>query len=282
MNFSMLKKLVIQNIVDYFSSEQWSELIATLEKGRQIRHLHVYANSILHPHDMAEVIKGYFLKKGYSLQRKIGFLGHGKGLTNIYYIHPRNDMAHFELFLNYDPDVVIEPADPHHTRAGVNLEYWDDEFMEKYYSKFSFRNPEPEEEETIENYFKSAHWEQSYEFMTSSGTHCHVPVKTGIHPEILNQFGRRVLEKRGWTVSKADSVVYSMKGYDQGKVTYLLSSPEIVLELDWVFDQDTVIEPRYPDLILKMTEENLDKATDGLNYYRLDSYDIRDVIERIK
>lgn len=278
---AMLKKLVIQSIVEYFHSDQWNKLLATLEKGREIRHIHVYANSILHPYDMAKVIEGYFLKHGYNLQRKIGFLGHGKGITNVYYIHPRQDMAHFELFLTYDSDIVIEPADPKNTRAGSNIEYWEDSFMEDYYSKYEFRQPEPEEQQKISNYFKSKHWEQSYEFMTSNGTHSHVPVKTSIHPESLIQFGRKAIEEKGWEISKIDSVVYSLKGYDQGKITFLLKCPEIVLELDWEFDSKTVIEPRHSELILKMTEEDINKAVEGLNYYRLETNDIREVIDRI-
>ncbi|MBP1155763.1 MULTISPECIES: hypothetical protein [unclassified Paenibacillus] len=277
----MLKKLVIQQIAAYFRSEQWNKTIETLEKGRKIRHMHVYANSILYPHDMAKVVEGYFSKKGYTLQRKIGFLGHGKGITNIYYIHPRQDMAHFELFLTYDSNAVIEPANPNNTRAGTNLEYWEDDFMENYYSKYEFRQPETHEKPIISSYFKSQHWQQSYEFMTSEGTHCHVPVKTSIHPETLAQFGRDAIEAKGWSISKVDSVVYSMKGYDQGKITYLLSSPEMVLELDWEFDADTVIEPRHPELIIKMTEENFKSSVEGLSYYRLDHNDIREVIDLI-
>lgn len=277
----MLKKLVIQQIAAYFRSEQWNQTMETLEKGREIRHMHVYAHSILHPHDMAKVIQGYFAKKGYQLQRKIGFLGHGKGLSNIYYIHPRQDMAHFELFLTYDSNVAIEPADPNNTRAGSNLEYWEDDFMENYYSKYEFRQPEPEEKPIIIDYFRSHHWQQSYEFMTSEGTHCHVPVRTSIHPETLAQYGRAAIEAKGWSISKVDSVVYSMKGYDQGKITYLLSSPEIVLELDWEFDPQTVIEPRHPELIIQMTEENFKNAVEGLNYYRLNADDIRAVVDQI-
>lgn len=277
----MFKKIVIENVVRYFHSDQWNRLEEILERGREVRHLHIYAESALHPHDMAKIVQGYFAKKGFTLQRKIGFLGHGKGVTNVYYIHPRIDMAHFELFLHYNPDIVIEPADASKTRGGENLEFWDDQFMEKYYLQFSFHNPTKEEEKIIANYFKSAHWEQSYDFMTDNGIHCHVPVKTSIYPEILLDIGKKVIEEKGWKVSKADSVVYSMKGYDQGKITYLLSSPEIVLELDWEFDSSAIIEPRNQSLILTMTEDTFLKSMQGVQYYRLGNNEIQQIIDLI-
>lgn len=277
----MLKKIILEHTIQYFQSNQWKELNALLERGREVRHLHVYADSILHPYDVAKIIEGYYNKQGFTLQREIGFLGHGKGKTNVYYVHPREDMAHFELFLNYDSDCIIDPANQDNTRQGINLEYWDDEFMNRYYESFQFKIPDQAEEKEILDYFNSYHWEQGYEFMTTEGIHSHVPVKTSIHPEHLKTIGIQSIQQKGWEISKVDSVVYSMKGWEQGKVTYLLKKPEIVVELDWEFDRDVIIKPRFPDLYLKMTEETFNYAIDGLDYYRLTNDDIAFIIENI-
>jgi len=274
----MLKPLVRREIVRYFQGEQWSEVVGLLDRGRPLRHMHVYTQSVLHPFDVARVVQGYFEQRGFILERKITFLGHGGGLTNVYYVQPRSDMAHFELFLAYDEDAVITPADPSRTREGRNVEYWDDGYMEGYLGRFPFREPDEAERRAVRDYFRSEHWTQVYRFMLHEGTHSHVPVFTGIHPEALKRIGCEVMEERGWKVGKADAVVYSLKGHEQGKVTFLLSSPEIVVELDWEFDPDSVVRPRHPGLMLEMTDADLASTMQGLDYLRLDGDDIARVV----
>jgi hypothetical protein len=278
---NMLKTLVTQHTANYFKGEQWETLMKTLGRGKEVRHAHVYTESILHPYDFAKVIQGYLEKHGFTLQRKITFLSHGTGYGNIYYIHPRADMAHFEVFLNYNDDAIIEPAGTGKTRAGVNFEYWDDAFMNDYHAQFAFRKPNRAEEEEIVRFFESDHWKQAYDFMTVSGIHSHVPVETGIHPDSLLEIGTRVLESRRWNVGRAVSVVYNLKGYNQGKVSYLLKQPEIVLELDWEFNPNTVIKPRGSTLMHAMTDENVKRDLDGIPYYRLDARDIEAIISMI-
>jgi hypothetical protein len=277
----MLKGLILKHTAQYFHGEQWKSTLEILNRGAEVRHAHVYAESLLHPYDFAKVIEGYFHKNNFSLRRKITFLSHGRGYGNIYYIHPRQDMAHFEVFLRFNPDAIMEPADSKNTREGRNVEYWDDRFMNEYHAKFPFRKPSKEEEEQIVQFFESDHWKQAYDFMTVNGLHSHVPVETSIHPEILMEIGRKVLEARRWKVDRAVSVVYSLKGYEQGKVTYLLKQPEIVLELDWEFNANTVIRPRGSSLMHAVTDDQLIKDLDGVPYYRLDSRDISDIVSMI-
>jgi hypothetical protein len=277
----MLRSLVLQHTADFFKGEQWTNFMRIIEKGAEVRHAHVYTESILSPYDFAKVIQGWFEKKGYTLQRKITFLSHGKGYANIYYIKPREDMAHFEVFMKFNDDKIIEPAGAGNTRQGANVEYWDNAFMEKHHSQFPFRRPTQEEEEEIERFFKSEHWTQAYDFMAVNGTHSHVPVETCIHPDSLLEIGKRVLESRRWEVGNAISVVYSLKGYEQGKVTYLLKKPEIVLELDWEFNPDTVIRPRYQGLMHAVTVNDVNKDLGDVPYYRLDERDIKDILEMV-
>jgi len=277
----MLKSLIIKQVVNFFEGEQWKTFMTVLQKGIEVRHAHLYTESILHPYDFAKVLEGYYLKHGYTLQRKITFLSHGRGAANIYYIHPRHDMAHFEVFMKYNPDVVIVPAGANNTRVGNNMEFWDDNFMENYHAQFPFRRPNQEDEDRIIAFFESDHWKQSYDFMTVNGVHSHVPVETSIHPESLLEIGKKVIEERRWKVDKAVAVVYSLKGYDQGKITYLLKQPEIVLELDWEFNPNTVIRPRGNTLMYTMTTDTVRKDLEGLAYYRLDDRDIKDIISMI-
>jgi len=276
----MLKSLVIPKVAEYFQSEQWNGLMDILRRGSEVRHAHVYTESILSPFDFAQVIQGYFEKHGLSLERKITFLSHGRGYANIYYIQPRG-MCHFEVFLKYNDDVVIEPAGAASTRTGQNLEYWDDAYMEKYHAGFAFREPTAGEEKEILAFFRSPLWRQACEFMTDKGIHCHVPVETCIHPDILMKLGIQAIEAKNWSVSRAVTVVYSLKGYDQGKVTFLLKKPEIVLELDWEFNPDTVIQPRMQSLMLAADTDDLAKDLDGIPYYRLSKEDIRKIVEMI-
>src|SRR5438132_8943195 len=133
----MLKPLVLEKFIEYFKSDQWVTLARLLDRGKEVIHAHLYVESILHPLDVAAVLEKYFSNRGLPLQRAIKILSQGRGITNIYNIHPRLDMAHFEFVLNFNEDVVLEPAK---RRAG-NLESWDTEYMKRYYAQFSFREP---------------------------------------------------------------------------------------------------------------------------------------------
>jgi hypothetical protein len=277
----ILKKLVTEKVIEYFRSEQWEEIIRVLSIGEDVLHAHVYAQSILAPRPVGQVIKDYFDIKGWPLQRNMVLVPTGRGIIDIYGIHPKG-CGHFELFLQYSDQVVLEGTRDLY-RGKSNVEWWDKAYMENYYKQFDFREFGPAEEKEVKAYFKSKEWEMTYLIMASrENFHSHTLIKTSIHPDILAKYGIAAIEAKGWKIGKTTSVLFSMKGLDRGKICFLLSKPEMILELEWDFDRDTIIEPGPTPIYRMYTEEMLVKDTAGLNYFILDETQINDIITTLK
>ncbi len=279
----ILRKVVREQILAYFESTAWTDALQIMARGRQdVLHAHIYTDSILHPRSMQRVVETYFEAKGQRCERKVKILSHGKGYTNVYYIQPPG-MCHFEVFLRFNPDVVIEPMDVAAARGGKAFDYWDPAFMAAYYEKFPFKAMGAAEEKRVEDYFASDSWKRIYSVMmydNERAIHSHCMVETSLHPEKILPIGRRAIEARGWEIDRAVSIVFGVNGLDQGKITYLVKRPELVLELEWEFNKDVVIKPAVVPIARITTTDMVDHDIEGVPYLELDSDDIRWLAER--
>ena len=276
----ILRSLICDAVVNFFESESWQELIRQMRRGKEVRHAHAYAESILHPEPLLKVVEEYFRAQGLPLQRKIYLLPPANvfGVTDIYNIHPHPDWGHCELIMRYNPDRILSP------RTGKSVEVWDDTYMERHYAKFNFKRAvTKQEEKDLRAYFHSAEWKWQSNFMLGGNNrHAHSLVETSIHPEVAQKYLVESLEGRGWEVTKSVSVVYNNKGMDFGKITTLLRKPEIMLELEWEFNAGVSIKPGAEPMILKTTLEDLHNCMAGLDYICLDDSAIDEIVERLK
>ena len=175
----ILRPLICNAVVNYFESEDWKELMKQMARGKEVRHAHIYADSILHPEPLLKIVEEYFKAHGLPLQRKIYLLTPGgiHGMTDIYNIHPRQDMGHCELILRYSEDQILAPMAAGATRAGKTVEVWDDEFMEKFYANYNFKTKlTSQDEKAIIAYFDSSEWKLQHNFMLGGtirkGSYC--------------------------------------------------------------------------------------------------------------
>ena len=170
------------------------------------------------------------------------------------------------------------------TRSGKTVEVWDDEFMEKHYAKYNFKTKlTSEEEKDLIGYFNSPEWELQFIFMMGgSNRHTHSLVETSIHPELLNEYGVKAMEAKGFEVTKAVSVVYSTKNFDVGKITYLLRQPEVMFELEWDYNPNVTIRSGAEPMVHTTTLETLHEAMEGCNYIRLDEEAVAEIVKRLK
>ena len=232
-----------------------------MARGKEVRHAHAYADSILHPEPLLRIVEEYFKAHGLPLQRKIYLLPPANihGMTDIYNIHPKQDWGHCELILRYSQDQILAPMT---TQASKSVEVWDDAFMEKHYAQYDFKTKlTSQDEKDIIAYFDSPEWKLQYNFMLGgTNRHAHALVETSIHPEIIQEFAIKAIESRGWEVSKSVSVVYGNRGFNFGKITTLLSKPEIMLELEWAYNPKVSIRPGH-----ELTKEvgNYEDSVDG-------------------
>ncbi|MFC1930781.1 hypothetical protein ACFLXJ_01040 [Chloroflexota bacterium] len=282
----ILRSLVCDAVVNYFESEDWKELVRQMARGKEVRHAHAYADSILHPEPLLKIVEEYFKAHGLPLQRKIYLISPlgAHGMTDIYNIHPKEDWGHCELILRYSEDYVLAPMAAGATRTGKSVEVWDDAFMEKHYAKYDFKTKlTREDERDIIAYFDSPEWKMQYNFMLEgTNRHAHSLVETSIHPEIIQEFAIKAIETKGWEVSKSVSIVYGMRNFDFGKLTILVKKPEIMLELEWDYNPNVSIRAGAEPIIIVQTQETLIDCMDGLDYIKLDEPAVQEIIERLK
>lgn len=271
----MLQKVLKEEVLDYFDADHWNDFMAILERGSEVRHAHLYLEGILDPRSMAEAARAYFNQRGLPLQRGIRFLSHGPGFANVYNVHPQG-MAHFEIFMLYNEDVILEPMRPDKTRKGKSMEYWDDAYMDRFYRGFDFRPLTPDAAEQVRRYFRSDAWKLLYATMAyeERNVHAHAIVETSLHPEELLPLGREAIESKGWSVQKSISVVFSVRGQDVGKLTYLLDRPEIVLELEWEHEPEAIIRPAVHPVARIIPDTVVQQDLGGIQYLGLEPHTI--------
>jgi hypothetical protein len=273
----ILRKLVREEIARYFESDEWTGALDVMRRGRSdVLHAHVYTDSILHPHSIRDVAQAYFSAKNIPMERKIKFLSHGKGYLNVYYIQPAG-MCHFEIFPRFTTETVLEPMAAQNARGGRSFEYWDVAFMQNYYKGFAFTPMRAAEEKAVVDYFRSEAWERLYAVMyyeNERSVHAHAIVETCLHPEEILPLGRQAIAARGWDVDRGVSVVFNVNGYDQGKLTYLVRKPEIVLELEWVHNPNVVIRPAVTPVARITTTDMVERDMAGVPYVTLDPDDV--------
>jgi hypothetical protein len=282
----ILRSLICDEVVKYFESADWKELMKNMARGKEVRHAHIYADSILHPEPLLKIVEEYFKAHGLPLQRKIYLIPPARthGMADIYNIHPGQDMGHCELILRYSKDQVLAPMASAATRTGRSVEVWDDEYMKKHYAKYNFRTKlTSQDEKDLVAYFDSAEWRLLYNFMLGgTNRHAHSLVETSIHPEIIQEFAIKAIETKKWEVSKSVSIVYGMRGFDFGKITILLKKPEVMLELEWDYNPNVSIKPGAGPLIDVTTIADLVACMSGCNYIELDEEAVQEIVERLR
>jgi len=275
---------LVEECVDFFnSSSEWNTVVAALQRGSDVRHLHLYLDTAIDHRDLEVIIRNYFYRKNWPLTRKIMYIP-GPGYVNIYNVHPEG-RAHFEVIARFDPDTVIgpTPVGATHKDAGKNFAFWDVDYMEDFYTRtgHDFRTELSEREVAEANrYFASAEWNEACEFMSRPGSlHCHAQVNTSIHPEVLRELAWKAMERRGWNVYWGVSVVYQ-PGADpeRPKIVFLVSHPETQMEIEWFYHPHTLLQPAEQPLALTKTVESTQHYADELPFVRLSQTELRQII----
>lgn len=237
--------LVEQVLVKYFSGPHWAEFVHGLDAGPHIRHAHAYYNSMLAPKSVAYLLTRYFARFGRPLQRKIKILPVTEDFLNVYNVHATGQ-CHWEFFLHYKPDMLLEPDEAYGARAAHSTEFWDDAYMETYYRQFPFRDIGSVERADVETFLRGKGWNDNiYTLLDDFGgvIHTHALCETCLHPEQLKPLIEEHWARRGWRLGKSVSVVFNSFGMDIGKLVFLLEKPEIVVELEWHFNPEVTIRP---------------------------------------
>ncbi len=279
-----LGRVIAEKLVDYFAGSHWTDFVDALERagGDGILHAHIYTDTVVHPESLAEIIRRYFEEvRGRKVQRGIRILSaYRRGGADIYNVLPEG-LCHHEMIVRWNEEVVLEPMS-RGTRSGQTTEYWDTAFMEQYYRRFQFRPVGPEEERQVRAYFDTDEWYRTVRFMQEGGLHNHGLVESSVHPLEVLRIGREEIERRGWQVGRAVSVVYPMHGQDYPKITFLLTRPELVLEIEWDYNPGVVFQPGREAFILPVTTEKVESEMAGFPWVELDDRQIDDILRALR
>ena len=248
MKFS--QEQAVQAVYEYFSSPHWLDFLKVLSRGQEVRHAHLYLDSCLTPAELGAVVEAYLEKHDIPIQRALKYLPITPDMLNVYNVMPKG-MCHFELFLRYNPDVIIAPMPAKYSREKKNASFWDDAFMQDYYKQYDFKPITPAAEQDIRNYFWGNDFRYCYRMMIDEYRaliHSHGLIETSFHPEELILYAVESFRELGVTVQKAVSVVFHCAGKDLPKMVFLLGAPETSVEIEWHYNPNVTIKPVEPRL----------------------------------
>ena len=248
---------ITTSLLSYFESAHWTSFVKELERGEEVRHAHIYVDSCLAPQGVGKIIEAYFAAAGRPLIRNIRYLPITPETLNIYNVTPQG-MCHFEMFLHYNPEVILSPMPDEFSREGQQSSFWDDAHMENFYKDYDFQPITTQAEQKIKDYFYGPDFRYAYLMMTDDNRgllHTHAVVETSIHPEQLIPYAVKSLEEMHAEVQKTVSVVFNCYKKDTPKMIFLLGKPEICVEVEWHYNPHVVIKAADPRLYRFIDEQ---------------------------
>jgi hypothetical protein len=306
----MVRKEVVENIVQYFKSDQWQDFMHMVtQTDDPIYHIHIFVENSVHPESLNKLFTAYHKLKGVDLDRGIQFSGlPGVGmLINVQPIEPKTQrfLANYELFWFYNPDVLLAPAE-YRPDADIsatplykevqsgNLYGWGKKYMDDFLKKFDFKCVGPHEEEEIRRYFKSAHFKKWISLMEDSpADHVHCNVEINFDPWILKMYAEEAFRELGIKVDWVIPNVFRVPEGIRGKLIFLFAYPEWQHDITWDYNPDVVIQPaskpfvgvRIPDDGDFTFDFNLHSDFDSVvasgNYVKLSDDEINEILAKV-
>lgn len=233
----------VRGVATYFRSHQWEYLTELLQRLDQRSHIHLFVNTSIHPQSLEAIVKGALAERGWSVNRGNEILSPGPNRGTLHGIHPHG-MPHFDMNWRFRPDVVVTPMEEAEAEQGKNILYWDETYMNYVYRNYEWRAVGMDEEQEIEAYFRSKHWDDGFTMIQDPAiVHIHVNVETSIHPRVLERFAVEAIRQRGWQLHRVVPNVFRSQGTYYGKLMFLFEKPEYSFDMSWIFNRDVVLAP---------------------------------------
>ena len=230
-------------IVAYFQSEQWRRMMEVLKKNDEpVYHVHIYIDTNINPWCMEQLLKLYFAKAGYPVERKVEIFSSGQiiGSGTIHGVEPKG-LTHFDMIFRYSDDLAIKPT----ANKNPGVEYWGETYMREFHAKYDFKTElSAEQQAEVEAYFKSDAWSDYCRLNESADVvHIHGNVETSVHPLVIREYALKAMKKRGWEIEFAVPVAFAMRGQMHGKVVFGGKTPEKMFDIAWGFNPCVTLIP---------------------------------------
>ncbi|UCE54529.1 MAG: hypothetical protein JSV31_03545 [Desulfobacterales bacterium] len=283
----MERKDFLNEVKYYFAeSDHWRRLCAALQgdPDPEGSHVHAYVETSVHPESLEALMTGYFERLGWPSARKIDHMAPKRGMGSLHGIEPKGK-PHFDYQWFFNKDVGLKPLDG--GESGCNLLVWNRWYINQFYLQFPFREVGFEEEDALEDYFKSDHFIKGLEFPVMPTTnHMHINVNSSVHPDYIQKYAEAALEQEGIKVFYVCPNVYLADGKNyRGKLVFMSQEPEVVFDIGWKFTPEVIIEPAWEAWIFEenpgydvWSQDLLDEVMNE-DYVRLTGDEIKEVLD---
>jgi hypothetical protein len=235
---------LIEGIRKYWRSEHWQRFLHFLQEkdGEKIYHIHHWIDTSVHPESLQIALQYYFAKQGWEIDREIDtYVLYPKPVATLHGVCAKK-LPHFDINFRYRSDVVLAAMDTNYRED--NCEAWGESYMKQFYSQFNFRPVGPKEEDAIEAWFRSPHWDRACAHCEDPKVvHIHVNVETSVHPEAIIQAAFRAFKREGWTLWDYTPCIFDVKGVTTGKIVFMLSYPQQIFDICWRYNPEVVLAP---------------------------------------
>jgi hypothetical protein len=190
----------------------------------------------------------------------------------------------------FRPDVVLEPMQEADAEQGKNILYWDEVHMDYVYRNYEWRAVGAAEEQAIETYFRSPHWDEGFTLIRDPAVvHIHVNVETSVHPRVLERFAVEAIHRKGWKLHRVVPNVFRSQGTYYGKLMFLFEEPEYSFDMSWIFNRDVVLAPCQRQIFpegkpeyLIVLNKDLDELLASSPYRVLDDGEVRRCLRAVE
>jgi hypothetical protein len=275
----------IDRIREYWKSDHWQRFLHFLQEkdGEKVYHIHHWVDTSLHPESLLLALQFYFARQGWEIDREIDtYVLSPRPIAAIHGVCAKG-LPHFDLNFRYRPDVVLAPMPADGVKD--NCQAWGESYMKKFHSQFHFRSVGPQEQEAIEAWFHSAHWDRACRHCEDPRVvHIHVNVVTSVHPDTITEAAKRAFKKEGWTLWDYTPCIFDVRGVTTGKIVYMLSYPQQIFDICWRFDPDVILAPSPKPFMLTdpefdvRTQDDLPAFLASGNWMKLSRAELRRAI----
>lgn len=282
----MERNALLAEVKYYFSdSDHWRRLCAALNEPDPTGcHIHSYVETSVHPDSLEAIMIGFFDKMGCPSSRKIDHMAPKAGMGSLHGVEPKGK-PHFDYQWFFNKDVGLRALNG--GESGCNLLVWNRWYINQFYTQFPFTPVGSKEEKVLEEYFKSDHFLKGLTYPVMPTTnHMHINVHSSVHPDAIQKYAEAALAREGIEIFYTCPNVYMADGKNyRGKLVFMAKKPEVVFDIGWKFESDTVIEPAMEPWIFN-TEPGYDVWTSEMlagvmdaDYVRLTEEEIKDVVK---
>lgn len=239
----MIRPEIVEPCKEYFRSSQWKEVLSLVQE-RDVNHMHVYVDTCLDPATcLIPMFDRYFESIGWPSYRPIEVMADKPGRAALYGIH-LEDKANFEIYVRFNPDMVLAPMEAAAGERGGNLRVWRVDDIRRFHDQFRWRDITAQEKQEVGRFLRdNGHWDKALEYVLDPDVmHVHCNIETNVHPNVIRELALADLDRRGFRIKHSIHSIFNGGGKDTGKIIFLGLDPARTFDIAYYYNSDVLID----------------------------------------